>query len=164
MIKKTTDKIEEKEDSRLYEFIGNHYHDSIIIGNYGDVRFVAEGVFNLSGILFCLYGSVELSVKGAGRVSFQGKCRKLIIHSDGYCNIDLTELSCDEIVCKSVKGDSVIAIGKAKRILEANLDNSAVIKLHGNPRIVNYSLRNNARIVHTRFVDEMRFTLDDFRV
>lgn len=162
-MKKTIDKIEEQKESRLYEFIGNHHHDSIIIGNYGDVRFVAEGVFSLSGILFCLYGTVELFVKGAGRVSFQGKCRKLIIHSDGFCNIDLSQLNCNEIACRSVKGDSVVSIGKTKRITEANLANSALIKLNGNPPIINYSIRNNARIVHTRLVDDMRFTMDDFR-
>jgi hypothetical protein len=47
--------------SRKIEFIGAHKDDSIVIGNYGDVQFVAKGNFDLSGLIYCGKNTVEFN-------------------------------------------------------------------------------------------------------
>ena len=44
--------------SRRIEFIGTYKDDSIVIGNYGDARFIAQGNFELSGLIFCSKNTV----------------------------------------------------------------------------------------------------------
>jgi hypothetical protein len=132
---------------RRIEFIGDHKNDSIVIGNYGDVQFVAQGNFDLSGLIYCGKSTVEINLQGQGVVSFNGVCRKLMIRGiDGNCTLNLTSLSCDVVWCESVKGNSIINLGRTRLIELISLDHQAVVRYPGNPVLLNYSLRGNSKI------------------
>jgi hypothetical protein len=133
--------------SRKIEFIGEHNDDSIVIGNYGDVKFVAKGNFNLSGLIYCGKNTVEFNLEGDGLVSFKGVCKKLLIRGiNGNCTLDLSNLSSQIVWCESVKGNSMITLGPTKIIELISLDNDAVVKYEGKPVLLNYSLRGNSKI------------------
>jgi hypothetical protein len=133
--------------SRRIEFIGEHSDDSIVIGNYGDVKFIAKGNFNLSGLIYCGKNTVEINMDGDGIVSFKGVCRKLLIRGiQGNCTLDLSNVTSQVIWCESVKGNSVITLGPTKVIELISLDNEAVVKYGGKPVLLNYSLRGNSKI------------------
>jgi len=132
---------------RRIEFIGNHKNDSIVIGNYGDVRFIAQGNFDLSGLIYCGKSTVELNVSGDGMVSFSGICKKLMIRGvDGNCRLDLTNLSSQSVWCESIKGSTVIDLGRTKLIELISLDNEAIVRYPGKPLLLNYSLKGNSKI------------------
>jgi len=133
--------------TRNIEFIGDHKNDSIVIGNYGDVKFIAKGNFDLGGIIFCAKSTVEFTLSGTGTVYFNGVCKHLLIRGiEGNCTLDLSNLTCKTVWCESVKGSSVIILGQAKIIELISLDNDAVVRHHGNSTLMNYSLRGNSRI------------------
>ena len=132
---------------RKIEYIGNHSNDSIVIGNYGDVKFVAKGNFNLSGIIYCGKNTVELTISGDGTVSFNGVCRRLLIRGiEGNCTLNLNNLSSQVVWCESVKGNAVINLGPTRLIELISLDHEAVVRYPGNPVLLNYSLRGNSKI------------------
>ena len=132
---------------RKIEFIGEHIDDSIVIGNYGDVKFVAKGNFNLSGLIYCGKNTVEINLDGDGIVSFKGVCKKLLIRNiRGNCTLDLSNVTSQMVWCESVKDQSVITLGPTKVIELISLDNEAVVKYDGRPVLLNYSLRGNSRI------------------
>ena len=132
---------------RKIEFIGEHIDDSIVIGNYGDVKFVAKGNFNLSGLIYCGKNTVEINLDGDGVVSFKGVCKKLLIRGiRGKCTLDLSNVTSQVVWCESVKDQSVITLGPTKLIELISLDNEAVVKYDGRPVLLNYSLRGNSRI------------------
>ena len=133
--------------SRKIEFIGDHTDDSIVIGNYGDCRFVAKGNFNLAGLIYCGKNTVEFNLVGDGTVYFTGICKKILIRGiDGNCNLDLSNVTSQVVWCESVKGNSVITLGPTKVIELISLDHEAVVKYDGKPVLLNYSLRGNSRI------------------
>jgi hypothetical protein len=133
--------------SRKIEFIGEHKDDSIVIGNYGDAKFVAQGTFDLSGLIYCSKNTVEISLEGDGIVSFKGICKKLIIRGvRGNCTLDLSGMTTQRIWCESVKNSAVITLGTTKIIELISLDDEAVVKYGGKPVLLNYSLRGNSRI------------------
>jgi hypothetical protein len=133
--------------SRNIEFIGEHTNDSIVIGNYGDVKFIAKGTFNLGGLIFCAKSTVEFNLSGNGTVYFNGICKHLVIRGiEGNCTLDLSNLTSKTVWCESVKGSSVIILGQAKVIELISLDNEAVVRHSGNSTLLNYSLRGNSRI------------------
>ena len=132
---------------RKIEYIGNHFNDSIVIGNYGDVKFVAHGNFNLSGLIYCGKSTVEINLSGDGVVSFNGVCRRLIIRGiEGNCVLNLTNLTCEVVWCESVKGTSIINLGPTRLIELISLDHEAVVRYPGNPVLLNYSLLGNSKI------------------
>jgi hypothetical protein len=132
---------------RKFEFIGNHVDDSIVIGNYGDARFIAKGTFNLSGLIYCGKNTVEITLDGDGVVTFTGVCKKLLIRGiEGNCTLDLSNVTADLVWCESVKGTSVITLGPTKVIELISLDHEAVVRYPGKPLLMNYSLRGNSRI------------------
>lgn len=133
--------------SRRIEFIGEHKNDSIVIGNYGDVRFVAEGTFDLSGLIYCGRSTVEFNIDGSGTITFNGVCKRLIIRGmKGNCTLDLRNLTCQTVWCESIKDSSVVLLGNVKVIELISLDHEAIVKYEGKPVLMNYSLRGNARI------------------
>jgi hypothetical protein len=132
---------------RKIEFIGNHKNDSIVIGNYGDVRFVAQGTFDLSGLIYCGKNTVEINLAGDGVISFSGVCKKLMIRGiEGNCRLNLSNLSSDTVWCESVKGSSIINLGPTRLIELISLDNDAVVRYPGKALLLNYSLRGNSKI------------------
>ncbi|MBT1699759.1 hypothetical protein KK083_22925 [Fulvivirgaceae bacterium PWU4] len=133
--------------SRKIEFIGAHKDDSIVIGNYGDVQFVAKGNFDLSGLIYCGKNTVEFNVEGDGTVAFKGVCKKLMIRGiRGNCTLDLSNLSSQVVWCESVKGNAIVTLGPTKLIELISLDNDAVVKYGGKPVLLNYTLKGNSRI------------------
>lgn len=133
--------------SRKIEFIGEHKDDSIVIGNYGDVKVVAKGIFDLSGLIYCAKNTVEINLEGDGIVSFKGICKKLMIRGiRGNCTLDLSGLTSQSIWCEAVKDNAIITLGTTKVIELISLDNEAVVKYGGKPVLLNYSLRGNSRI------------------
>lgn len=113
---------------RKIRYIGEHEDDSLLISNHGDVQLVAEGKFDLSGLIYCPRYSVEFRVSGRGTISFRGVCKKLIIKNiTGDCLLDLSEVVCKEVYCKLAKGKSIILIEPTKLISQANLEEEAIL-------------------------------------
>jgi hypothetical protein len=132
---------------RNIEFIGDHKNDNIVIGNYGDVKLVVRGTFDLSGLVYCAKNTVEITLDGDGVVAFKGVCKKLLIKGiRGNCTLDLSNLTSKVVWCESVKDNAQITLGPTKVIELISLDNEAVVKYEGKPVLLNYSLRGNARI------------------
>jgi hypothetical protein len=133
--------------SRNFQFIGDHKDDSIVIGNYGDARFVAKGNFELSGLVFCSKNTIEISLEGSGTVSLRGVCKKVIIRGvRGNTVLDLSQLSAKFIWCESVKDQAVIKLGPTKVIELISLDHDASVHYEGKPVLMNYALRGNSKI------------------
>jgi hypothetical protein len=133
--------------NRRIEYIGDHKHNSIVIGNYGDVRLIAQGRFDLSGLIYCGKNTVEFNLEGEGVATFSGVCKRLLIRGmRGNCTLDLRNLNCQNVWCESVKDNSTILLGGVKVIELISLDHEATIKFEGKPVLMNYSLRGNARI------------------
>jgi hypothetical protein len=133
--------------SRKIEFIGNYKDDSIVIGNYGDARFIAQGTFELSGLIFCSKNTVEINLDGDGTVAFRGVCKRLIVRNvRGNCTLDLTGMTTERVWCESIKDTAVISLGTTRIIELISLDDEAVVKYSNKPVLLNYSLRGNSRI------------------
>ena len=133
--------------SRNFEFIGDYKDDSIVIGNYGDAKFIAKGNFDLSGLVFCSKNTVEISLEGEGKVSLRGVCKKLVIRGiRGNTTLDLSQLSSKLIWCESIKDQAVIKLGPTKVIELISLDNNASVHYDGKAVLMNYVLRGNSRI------------------
>jgi hypothetical protein len=133
--------------SRNFSFIGNHKDDSIVIGNYGDAKFVAKGNFELSGLVFCAKNTIEISLEGEGTVSLRGVCKKVVIRGvRGNTFLDLSQLSTKFIWCESVKDKAVIKLGPTKVIELISLDHDASVHYDGKPVLMNYALRGNSKI------------------
>lgn len=132
---------------RRIEFIGDYKNDSIVIGNYGDATFVAEGTFDLSGLIYCGKNTVELQISGDGSIAFTGVCKKLLIRRiDGNCTLDLRNLTTQSVWCEAVRGRSVVTLGPTKTIELLSLDGEALVRYGGKPVLLNYSLRGNSKI------------------
>jgi hypothetical protein len=132
---------------RKFEFIGNHSDDSIVIGNYGDARFVARGTFNLSGLIYCGKNTVEINLSGDGIVTFSGVCKKLMIRGiEGNCQLDLSNVTSEFVWCESIKDSAQVTLGPTKVIELISLDHEAIVRYPGKPLLMNYSLRGNSRI------------------
>jgi hypothetical protein len=145
MTQKTTTK--NSIPSRRIEFIGSYKDDSIVIGNYGDARFIAQGNFELSGLIFCSKNTVEINLDGEGVVAFRGVCKRLVVKNvRGNCTLDLTGMTTERVWCESIKDSAVITLGTTRIIELISLDDAAVVKYGGRPVLLNYSLRGNSRI------------------
>jgi hypothetical protein len=133
--------------SRKIEFIGNHKDDSIVIGNYGDVKFIARGNFDLSGLIYCMKNTVEISVEGDGIISFKGVCKKLMIRGIyGNCTLDLSQVTSKRIWCESVRGNAIVNLGPTKIIELISLGDEAIVRYEGRPALLNYSLKDRSKI------------------
>ncbi len=132
---------------RRIKYSGEQKDESLLISNYGNVSFLAEGKFVLSGLMYCPRYSVEFSVSGQGTISLRGVCKKLIIKNiTGDCLLDLSEVVCEEVYCKSAEGKSIILIGSTKLISQANLEEEAILQYKGKPLVTNCTLKQSARM------------------
>ncbi|MEJ7643674.1 MAG: hypothetical protein WKF87_03705 [Chryseolinea sp.] len=131
---------------RKIEYDGDHKHDSLLIGNFGDVEFTARGNFELSGMIYSKK-SVAFTIIGQGLIKFHGVCQKVIIHLvKGDCVLDFSELTSSEVCCVSLRDNSTTMLGPTKLITRANLQDGAVLKYKGTPRLQNYTLSGSSRI------------------
>ena len=128
---------------------GNLKDDSIIIGSHGDANVQIEGVFDLSGIIYCPKYTVTVSIKGDGKITFRGKCNTLIIKKmKGSCTLDLSELTCKELRCECIGGQALVIAGKTRIITRANLADEAELRLGENPLITSSMVLDSSRIVY----------------
>ena len=131
---------------RKIEFDGDHKNDSLLIGNFGDVEFTAKGIFNLSGMIFSKR-TVEFTVVGQGVIRFHGVCKKIVIHLvKGDCVLDFSQLTTKEVCCVSLRDNSRTMVGPTKLISRANLQDDAVLRYRGTPRLQSYSMSGSSRI------------------
>ena len=131
---------------RKIEYEGKREDDSILIGNFGDVDFIARGDFELSGMIYSKH-NVTFTVLGKGLIKFHGVCSKVIIHLvKGDCVLDLSELESHEVICVSLRDSSRTLIGPTKTISRANLQDEAILKYIGNHRVHNYTVSGSSRI------------------
>jgi hypothetical protein len=127
-------------------FEGDHKSDSLMIGNFGDVEFLAKGVFDLSGMIFSKK-TVEFTVIGTGNIKFHGFCKKLIIHLvKGECILDLSALSSKEVICFSLRDKTKTMLGPTKVITRANVQDEAILKYANNALLQDYSIVGKAKI------------------
>lgn len=132
---------------RNLEFIGNHENHSILLGDFGDAKITAKGIFNLSGIVLCRKSTLEIFMDGSGLVSLNGHCKTLLIHRlSGDCTLDLTDLACRKVRCESATGKSAILFGRTRVIEQLVLENEAYVRYPKRAVIHNYSISGNARI------------------
>jgi hypothetical protein len=133
-------------NTRKIEYDGDHKIGSIIIGNHGDVAFLAKGTFELSGMIYSRK-TVEFTIIGNGFVRFSGYCKKVVIHLvKGNCILDLSGLSSKEVCCFSLRDTSRILVGPTKVISRANVQDQAIFNYHSTPLLQSYSIVGNARI------------------
>jgi hypothetical protein len=134
--------------ARTIEFTGEHKQDSLLIGNHGDVNFIAKGSFDLSGMIYSKR-TIEFTLIGSGLIKFTGFCKKVIIHLvKGDCTLDLSELGSKEVCCFSLRDTSRILIGPTNVISRANVQDEAVFNYCHRPLLRSYSVVGNARIEH----------------
>ena len=132
--------------ARKIEYDGEHKDDSIMIGNFGDVDFVVKGDFELSGMIYSKH-TVTFTILGSGIIKFHGVCNKIIIHLvKGDCLLDLSQLESQEVVCFSLRDNSRTLIGTTKIISRANLQDEAVLRYMGSPRVHDYTVSGSSRI------------------
>lgn len=127
-------------------FEGQHRSDSLLIGNYGDVEFLATGSFDLSGMIYSR-NTIEFTVVGTGNIRLHGYCKKVVINLvKGECTLDFSKLSSKEVICISLRDKSRTIIGPTKVITRANVQDEAVFQYQSNPLLQAYSVVGNARI------------------
>ncbi|MBL0744460.1 hypothetical protein [Chryseolinea lacunae] len=132
---------------RKIEFDGVHRNDSLLIGNFGDVEFVAKGSFELSGLIYCVRNAVTFFVKGDGHLTFHGTCRKLVVeYASGNCVLDFSKLETKEVCCVALKGNAEVIIGPTKVVSRANVHDEAVLRYTNNPVFTNHTVSGMARI------------------
>ncbi len=133
--------------NRKIEFEGEHKNDSLLIGNFGNVEFVANGQFDLSGMIYCPKGAIEFDVTGTGEVSFYGVCKRLIIkNASGNCRLDFSKLTCQEVQHLSLKEHSEVVIGTTRIIRRAHLQDEAVLQFSDKTILLNYSMYGKSQI------------------
>jgi hypothetical protein len=131
---------------RKIEYEGDHKIDSLLIGNFGDVEFTAKGNFELSGMIFSKK-SVSFTIIGDGLIRFHGVCSKIIIHLvKGNCILDFSDLTSSEVCCVSLRDNSTTMLGPTKLISRANLQDEAVLRYKGTPRLQSYTLSGSSKI------------------
>ncbi len=123
-----------------FNFIGDTKNDSILIGNYGDVKITAIGTFDLAGLIFCRQSKVEFTVAGGGIAKFKGICKELIIQSiEGDCTLDLSDLTCKSVRCNFANGRTVINLGITKSVELVRIEKKVKFNYKGSPFVYNHA-------------------------
>jgi hypothetical protein len=131
-----------------FVFKGEVRDDSILIGSHGDATVQIDGVFDLSGIIYCPKYTVTLTIKGEGRISFRGKCNRIIIRKmEGNCVLDLSDVTCKELRCEWIKDQATVISGKTRLISQANLNDKAELHIAERPLITSSAVNGSSRIV-----------------
>lgn len=132
--------------ARRIEFDGDHRNDSLLIGNFGDVEFMARGIFDLSGMIYSK-STVEFTVIGNGMIRFHGVCKKIIIHLvKGDCTVDFSRLTSKEVCCVSLRDNSRTMVGPTQVISRANLQDNAILTYSSKALLQSYSVAGRSRI------------------
>ena len=131
-----------------FVYKGSVSDDSLLIGSHGDAVLSVEGTFNLSGIIYCPKYTVTITIKGNGKIALRGKCNKVIIkRMNGKCTLDLSEVTCRELRCECIGGQSTVFTGKTRLISQANLTDDAELHVTTRRLITNSFISGSSRIV-----------------
>jgi hypothetical protein len=129
-------------------FTGNTKEDSLVVGSHGDAVITVDGNFELSGIIYCPKFSVTLAIKGDGKICFRGKCNRVIIKKmDGNCTLDLSDLTCKELRCESIRGQATVITGKTRVITQANLSDEAELHIPERRLVTNSYTTGSSKII-----------------
>ena len=129
-------------------FTGNVHQDDLLIGSHGDTDIKVKGTFQLSGIIYCPRYTITLEINGDGRISFRGKCHRIIIKKmQGNCTLDLGEVTYKELQCECLQGKSVVKAGNARAITPAKLADDATLHVHARQLLFNPVTLGNSRIL-----------------
>ena len=129
-------------------FTGEVKKEDILIGSHGNTDIKVKGNFLLSGIIYCPKYTVTLDISGSGRISFRGKCYRIVIRKiDGDCTLDLSDVTYKELHCQSLKGKSVVIAGNARAITPAILSEDATLHVTDRQLIFNPVTSGNSRIL-----------------
>jgi hypothetical protein len=132
-----------------FVFKGDLEDHSILIGSHGDAVVQIEGLFDLSGIIYCPKYTVTITIKGDGKISFRGKCNKIIVKKmEGNCTLDLSDITCKELRCEWMKDQATVITGKTRVISQANLTDEAVLHIAEKPLITSTFTSGSSRIIH----------------
>jgi putative component of toxin-antitoxin plasmid stabilization module len=66
----TLARMKNNKHTRRISFERNHKSDSLLIGNFGDVQFIATGVFDLSGMIYSKQNVEFTIIIGDGLIRF----------------------------------------------------------------------------------------------
>ncbi len=137
-----------RQKKQKFSFRGSVKDDSILIGSHGDARIDIDGNFDLSGLIYCLGYTVTLSVKGEGKIKFNGKCHRLVIKKmTGNCTLDIRNLTCREIICQSLNGKARVITGKTRVISYRDITDESELNVLDKTLMIGRALTGNARIV-----------------
>lgn len=141
------------------EFTGNIQQDDLLIGSHGNTDIKINGIFTISGIIYCPRYTVTLDIRGEGRISLRGKCDRIIITKmQGNCTLDLTEVTYKELHCHSLRDKSVVIAGNTRAITPAILSDEAVLHVHERQLIFNPVTSGNSQILTTNATADKEFT------
>jgi hypothetical protein len=129
-------------------FKGDVHQDDLLIGSHGDTEIKARGNLQLSGIVYSPKYSVTLDIKGDGKISFRGKCYRIIIKKmAGNCTLDLTDVTYKELSCQSIEDKCVVIAGNTRAITPAFLSGDATLHVHERQLIFNAVTQGNSRVL-----------------
>jgi hypothetical protein len=132
-----------------FTFKGDLKDDSILIGSHGDAIVLIEGTFDLSGIIYCPKYTVTFTIKGDGKISFRGKCSRIIVKKmGGNCTLDLSDVTCKELRFENMHDQATVITGKARVISRAHLTDEAVLHIGEKPLITSSFVSGSSKIVN----------------
>ena len=130
------------------EFTGDVRQDDLLIGSHGNTDIKIKGNFQLAGVIYCPKYTITLDINGEGRISFRGKCHRIVIKKmQGDCFLDLTEVTYKELHCQSLRGKSVVVAGNARAITPAILSDDAILHVSEKQLIFNPVTSGNSKIL-----------------
>lgn len=112
--------------ARILKFRGSTIKEEhVVIGNHSNARMIINGDFSISGLVHCPRYRLDLIIKGNGKISLHGICKKLnLIKVKGNCELNFTSLVISELNCREMIGYSLVTLGKVKSIGERNFGDS----------------------------------------
>ncbi len=130
------------------EFTGDVKQEDLLIGSHGDTDIKIKGTFDISGIIYSPKYTITFEIKGDGRLSFRGKCHKIVITKmQGDCLLDLTDVTYKELHCRSLQDRSVVIAGNTRAITPAILSDEAVLHVKQRQLIFNPVTTGNSQIL-----------------
>ena len=129
-------------------FKGDVDKDDLLIGSHGNTEIKINGNFQLGGIIYCPKYTVTLIIQGDGRISFRGKCQRIVIKKmQGDCTLDLSDVTYKELHCQSLSGKAVVVAGNTRAISPAILADDATLHVDNRHLIFNPVTTGNSRIL-----------------
>lgn len=140
-------KLKRKTNNITLDFFGDRHDQDILIGSHGNTKLRVKGNFSLSGVIYAPKYKVVFSIEGKGKVVFRGICHTIIIKKmSGDCLLDLSQVTCKEMQCVSLRKKATVISGKVRSLSTASLHDNATLHLNEKPLILNFSAADNSRI------------------